>query len=74
MYLLGTGGRIAGYLPGRFSGAFDFGVENLGAGEGPVLSMGNGAVLLYREALPGTRLPVNLDLGPVRVDYYLVRG
>ena len=74
MYLPGTGGRIVSYLPGRFSGAFNFGVENLGAGEGAVLFVNNGAVLLYREALAGTRFFVNLNLGPVRVDYYLVRG
>ena len=60
VYLPGAGGCVAGYLSGRFSGASDLGVEDLGAGEGPVLSVGNGAVLPHREALAGTRLPVNL--------------
>ena len=74
MYLSGTGGRVVGYLLGRFLGVFNLSVVNLNAGEGPVLSVGNGAVLLYREALAGTYFPVNLNLGPVRVDYYLVYG
>ena len=74
VYFPGTGGCVTGYLLGRFLGAFDLGVKDLGVGEGPVLFVGNGAVLLYREALPGTRFSVNLGLGPVRVNYYLVRG
>ena len=72
MYLPDAGGRIVSYPAGRFPGTSNLGIKDLGAGKGSSLLVGNGTVLLHREAPASTRFPVNLGLGPVRVDRYLV--